>query len=435
MKKSLQIIVAICLIMLTPLNVLAQVDNEATYDIATNAIPDWPKGPKIKANTGVLIEMETAEVLYDKGMNEARYPASITKVLTALVAIENSTPDEEVTFTASALEGMYLGANIGMQEGEILTMEQCLIILIMKSANEVANQIAEHVGGSREGFAKMMNDKATEIGCQNSNFTNPSGMPDENHYSTAYDMALIFREAWKNERFRALYDISDYTIPPTNKNPEARYIIYNHLLFAAQASEEQRYEGSVGGKTGATDLGGSTLVTAVQRKKGNYIAVVMRAGDHLICCEDTKKLFNYGYKKFQKINAEEGPLVAPKDFQEANLEIQVADIDGSDLVAKTYSYNGYLLGTMEGERPVPTESPATPTVTLEEPEAGNGSDHSDEVAEVVPELENVSKVSSLRGKIIAVLVTLIAVGLIFVIIGTTKNKKRKKNKKNKKRKK
>ena len=425
MKKGLRIIVTICLIMLTPINVLAKVDNEATFDIATNAIPDWPKGPKIKANTGVLIEMETAEVLYDKGMNEARYPASITKVLTALVAIENSTADEEVVFTASALEGMYLGANIGMQEGEILTMEQCLIILIMKSANEVANQIAEHIGGSKEGFAKMMNDKAVEIGCQNSNFTNPSGMPDENHYSTAYDMALIFREAWNNERFRALYDISDYTIPPTNKNPESRYILYNHLLFAAQASEEQRYEGSVGGKTGATDLGGSTLVTAVKRKKGNFIAVVMRAGDHLICCADTKKLFNYGYKKFQKINAEEGPLVAPKDFQEANLEIQVTDIDGSDMVAKTYSYNGYLLGTMEGERPEATEAPATPTVMMEEANAVNDQNNS-AVVTPVPEIENISTASSPLRKVIAVLVVLVVVGLVFIIIGMIKNKKRKK---------
>ena len=426
MKKSLRIIVAICLIMLTPISVLAKVDNEATYDIATNAIPDWPKGPKIKANTGVLIEMETAEVLYDKGMNEARYPASITKVLTALVAIENSTADEEVVFTASALEGMYLGANIGMQEGEILTMEQCLIILIMKSANEVANQIAEHIGGSKEDFAKMMNDKAAEIGCQNSNFTNPSGMPDENHYSTAYDMALIFREAWNNERFRALYDISDYTIPPTNKNPESRYILYNHLLFAAQASEEQSYKGSVGGKTGATDLGGSTLVTAVKRKKGNFIAVVMRAGDHLICCADTKKLFNYGYKKFQKINAEEGPLVAPKDFQEDNLEIQVTDIDGSDMVAKTYSYNGYLLGTMEGERPEAIEVPATPTEAPIINDGGiRGENNEKEREGQDPPLRD-SLVSNYSTTIIVVMTGLILVGLVFIIIGTIKNKKRKK---------
>lgn len=419
MKKSLLIIVAICLIMLTSLNVLAQVNNEAIYDIATNAIPGWPKGPEIEANTGVLIEMETAEVLYDKGMNEMRYPASITKVLTALVAIENSTLDEEVSFTASALEGMYLGSNIGMQEGEILTMEQCLIILMMKSANEVANQIAEHVGGSQEGFAQMMNDKATEIGCQNSNFANPSGMPDVNHYSTAYDMALIFREAWKNEKFRALYDISDYTIPPTNKNPESRYIIYNHLLFAAQASEDQRYEGSVGGKTGATDLGGSTLVTAVEREEGDFIAVVMRAGDHLICCADTKKLFNYGYEKFQKINAEEGSLVAPKDFQEANFEIQVADTNGGDIVDKTYLYNSYLLGTMKGERPMPTEVSVTPMVSSEEPSK-------ESLVTPSPIPKNTPKTSQVLRIVIAVLVVLIAVGLMLIIIETIGRKKNKK---------
>lgn len=422
MRKSLQIIIAICLVMLTPLNVLAQVDNEAIYEIKTNEISGWPEGPKIEANTGVLIEMETAEVLYDKGMNEKRYPASITKVLTALVAIENSTSEEEVVFTASALEGMHLGSNIAMQEGEILTMEQCLIILIMKSANEVANQIAEHVGGSKEGFAQMMNDRAAEIGCLNSNFTNSSGMPDENHYSTAYDMALIFREAWKNERFRALYDISDYTIPPTNKNSESRYIIYNHLLFAAQASDEQRYKGSVGGKTGSTDLGGSTLVTAVQRKKGNFIAVVMRAADHLVCCSDTKKLFNYGYRKFEKINAEEGPLVAPMDFQEDDLEIQVDEIDGGDIVEKTYSYHGHLLGTMTGVRPVSNEISITPNPEVEEPS---------EEETVMPPLglENISESSTSLKIAIIVLAVLIVAGLILIIIVATRKRKKRKKKK------
>ena len=416
MKKSLQIIVVICIVMLAPLNVLAQVDNEAKYKIATNDIPDWPKGPKIKANTGVLMEMDTGEVLYDKGMHELRYPASITKILTALVAVENSTPEEEVVFTATALEGMYLGSNIDMQEGEILTMEQCILILMMKSANEVANQIAEHIGGTQQEFAEMMNARAAEIGCLNTHFTNASGMPDDNHYTTAYDMALIFREALKNERFRSIYDTMDYTIPPTNRNPEPRHIQHKHVMFLTFA--EQHYKGCIGGKTGATDAAQSTLVTGVERKNGKFITVVMRAGDHLICCDDTKKLLGYGYKKFDKLNAEEGSLLVPIGTTEADLEIEFGAPDDENMAEKTYSYNGYLLGTMVGEAPEATPTPeatATPTPSPIDEEA------------IAALQESISQPNKTLQMVIIVMGTLIGLGIVLIIVGAVKNKKKRKN--------
>ena len=407
--------IAICIVVLMPINVYAQVNNEAKYEITTNEITNWPKGPEILADTGVLIESTTAEVLYDKGMNEKRYPASITKVMTALLAVENSSMDEKLIFSASALEGMYLGTNIGMLEGEVLTMEQCLKALMIRSANEVANQIAEHIGGTQAEFANMMNERAAEIGCQNTHFANASGMPDDNHYSTAYDMALIFREALKNEQFRSLFDTVDFTIAPTNMNPEERYIHSNHHMFVTTVP--QHYEGVIGGKTGTTDVSGSTLVTAVERDGIDFIAVVMRTGDHLHCCEDTTKLFDYGYDNFEKINVVEGDLLAPKEATEADFE--VVEVEDGNMVKRTYSYNGHLLGTMESEKIEPTEAP----VLSEQPsiEEVNPSEkiQQQEAQQGIP-------TSLLLRRIIVVMSGLIIVGLLLIIIGAIRKKVRRK---------
>ena len=417
MKKSLQVIVTMCLIMLTPISVLAQVDNEATYEITTNSIENWPKGPEILADTGVLMGMETGEILYDKGMNEKRYPASITKIVTALIALENSSPEQEVVFSARSLEGMYEGTNLGMQEGEILTMDQCLKIMMIRSANEVANQIAETVGGTREEFSAMMNARAAEIGCENTHFNNPSGMPDENHYTTAYDMALIFREALNNEKFRELIGTVDFFVKPTNKNPEERYIHTNHHLFVSTVP--QHYKGVIGGKTGNTKVAGSTLVTGVERDGINFIGVVMRTEDHLYCCEDTTKLFNYGYKEFEKINAEEGNLLVPKNATADDIQVEEKDLGAGGLVEKTYSYNGYLLGTMEGKK---IEQSVTPTPSANSTIVPTQSTLAPKVPKGIP-------ISLLMRRIIVVMSGVIILGLILIIIVAVRKKIRRKKKK------
>lgn len=231
--------------------VWAAVQNGEKYDIATNEISGWPKGPEIYSETGVLMEAETGTVLYDSGKDETRYPASITKVMTTLLALENSSLDEEVTFTQTGLERIYEGTNINMQVGEVLTMEQCLYAVMIKSANEVAAQVAEHVGGTQEKFVEMMNERAQELGCTNTNFANPSGLPDENHWTTANDMALIFREALKNEEFVKIIGTLSYTIEPTNMNPEPRTLTSHHALLVPSAPEH--YDGCIGGKTGVTE--------------------------------------------------------------------------------------------------------------------------------------------------------------------------------------
>ena len=416
MKKSLQIILAICVIMVTPLSTWAEVNNEAVYEVTTNDIPGWPIGPEILADTGVLMETETGEVLYDKGMNEERYPASITKVMTALLAVENSSPNDKVEFTLSALKGMHEGTNIGMIEGEVLTMEQCLKALIIRSANEVANQIAEHVGGTQEEFIDMMNKRAIEIGCKNTNFNNASGMPDEEHYTTAYDMALIFREALKNEDFRSLFDTVDFTIEPTNKNPEERYLHSNHHLFVSTVP--QHYPGVVAGKTGNTGVAGSTLVTAVERDGIDFIAVVMRTGDHLYCCEDTRKLFDYGYNEFEKINAEEGALLAPRGSAEMDFEISEKEVAGNK-VEKEYSYQGYFLGTMEVDRPAVTEGIMPVEGVPREEVQGE-----EEIVTKPPVVQGNTQSNATARIAIIALAVLVLAGLGLIIMMVMKNKKK-----------
>lgn len=330
----------IIICMMLPSIVRAEVNNEAIYSIETNETAGWPQGPDVNSETAVLMEADTGIVLYDKGMNEKRYPASITKIMTALLALENCSLDEQVTFTESGLAHIAEGTNIGMQPGEVMTMEQCLYVLLIKSANEVADQVAEYVGGTRENFIEMMNTKAVELQCTNTHFNNPSGLPDENHWSTAYDMALIFQEAQKNEDFCKIIQTLQYTIEPTNMNAEAREITSHHALLVPSAPEY--YEGCLGGKTGVTVAAKNTLVTGVQRGDTRLIAVVMRADAGQVCA-DTQSLFDYGYDNFEKLEVAGGMLVVPKGTLEADLE--TVDTQTDTDVLYSYYYNEYPVGT------------------------------------------------------------------------------------------
>ena len=159
----------------------------------------WPSAPEISSASGVLMEASSGQVLFDKSMNEIRYPASTTKVMTALIILENI-PDlnKNITFTDIILPDLAPGnSTINAQIGEVLTVEQCLYAIMLASANEVCTQMAVEVAGSVENFTAMMNAKAAEIGCTNTHFVNANGLPDPNHYTTAYDLALILREAVK----------------------------------------------------------------------------------------------------------------------------------------------------------------------------------------------------------------------------------------------
>lgn len=256
----------------------------------------WPVGPNVFAEGAIVMEASTGLILYEKNIDTVYYPASITKILTALVAIENSSMGEIVTFSRDAIFKVDLDSSrIGIDVGEQLTMQQCLYAILLESANEVSYGVAEHIGGTVENFVKMMNDRAKSIGTKNTNFTNPHGLPDDNHYTTPYDMALITREAMKNETFRKIFGTRTYQIPPTNIQEETRYLRNHHRFVLKQ---QYRYDDCIGGKTGYTNKARFTLVSVAKRGDLELIAVVMKDDSSAHQYADTQALFDFGFDNF-----------------------------------------------------------------------------------------------------------------------------------------
>lgn len=417
-------IMAVILFFMTVTVQAAQINNGAEYPIATNAIEGWPQGPDLYAETAVLMDADTGAVLYNKGMNELRYPASITKIMTALLAIEHCSLDDQVTFTETCLADQTADSgNIGMQVGEVLTMKQCLLALMVKSANDVATQIAEYVGGSVSGFADMMNQRAQQIGCTNTHFVNASGMPDENHYTTAYDMALIFREAIKNDTFREIIGTEYFTIEPTNMNPETRSYTTHHALMTPSAPEY--YEGCFGGKTGNTNASRNTLVSGAERSGMTLIAVALRA-DAGEVCQDHIRMFDYGFDNFERVEVPGGSVTIPKGTDVSGLRVE--ETMAGDVTGQAYYYqNDCFVGTGIKEAATPE---AVPEVTGEpqtlEPETVDGeSGDPQDLAEQQAENEKAEKELKLVYRyIIYILAGLVGVTVLIAIAASVRKRKR-----------
>lgn len=288
MKKLITIL--LCIIMVSGL-------------LITPALADsqWPEELSISAEGGIVMDADTGTVLYGQNMNETYFPASITKILTALIVIENCKLDEVVTFSKNALSEKnleYNSSNVGMSVGEEMTVRECLYALLLASANEVANALAEHTAGSIEAFAVMMNQKAQELGCQNSHFVNPSGLNNPDHYTSAYDMALISKAAFENETFVEIDSALFFPLPPNKGNPNGVDIYAHHKMMKPRDSVY--YPGIIGGKTGYTTLAGNTLVTCAQKDGMKLIAVVLNGyKSHYV---DTKALLDFGFNNFQTLD-------------------------------------------------------------------------------------------------------------------------------------
>ena len=248
------------------------------FPAAAYAAPDWPADVAIEADGGIVMDADSGAVLFGKNLHETYYPASITKVLTALIVLEHCSLDEEVTFSYDAVYNVESGSsNAGIDEGDVLTVRDCLYALLLQSANEAANALAEHVSGSREAFAELMNETAASLGCQDSHFANPSGLNDENHYTSAYDMALICRAAIQNPMFLEIDGARYYDLPPTRNYPEGSTVYAHHAMLLP--SRSQYYEGAFGGKTGYTKQAGRTLVSSAEKEGLEVFAVTFRMGD------------------------------------------------------------------------------------------------------------------------------------------------------------
>ena len=269
----------------------------------------WPEGPSISTPSAMVMEIETGTVLYEKEANQVNYPASITKILTTLLALENSDLNEVVTFSKEAIKNTPRdSSHIWRDVGEQMTMEECLYAVMLESANECAYAVAEHVGqklgGDYQTFIDLMNTRAKELGCTNTNFTNPNGLPDNDHYTSAHDMALIAAEAYRNETFRIITGTKKYQIPPTNKHSDITYLLNHHKMLHRYKDSNEVYEYCTGGKTGYTTKAKSTLVTYAEKDGLSLVCVVMHTttkGEW----DDSRELLDYCFQNFKRVKISE----------------------------------------------------------------------------------------------------------------------------------
>lgn len=269
--------------------------------IQSNSYENWPDGPVVSAQSAIVMDVDSGAVLYAKNIDEMLYPASTTKIMTCLLAVENCTMDENVEFSYDAVFGVPRdGSNMGIDVGEILPMEDCLYGILVGSANEVAAAVGEHIAGDTESFVQMMNDRAKELGCKNTNFMNANGLHDDNHYTTAYDLALIARAFFSNDYLANIANTARVHFEPTATQPDDFYLNNKNKLV----SGEIKYEYYLGGKTGYTSDARQTLVSCAEKDGMRLVCVVMKeeTPDQF---NDTVTLFNYGFSNFKKVKVSE----------------------------------------------------------------------------------------------------------------------------------
>lgn len=269
------------------------------WEIQSNNIPGWPEGPKVMAETAIVMDMDTEEILYAKGIDEKRAPASTTKILTAMLAIEKVPFETQITFTDEVNNIEAGSTHIGIKPGETLTMKDCAYAILLASANEVSSGVAEYIGTTVPAFVDMMNQRAKELGCTNTHFVNANGLYDENHYTTAKDLAIIAKAAFQNETFREVVKTPYYIVPKTNITDEERWL-NNHHKMILQGSEY--YEGCLGGKTGYTEKAGNTLVTYAERNGRKLVCALLADVNIVAQYTDTKALLDYGFDSFQRLD-------------------------------------------------------------------------------------------------------------------------------------
>ncbi|MBQ7372131.1 MAG: D-alanyl-D-alanine carboxypeptidase [Blautia sp.] len=306
------------------------------YETAsTDKLEGWPAGPSIEGQAAYLMDMNTGSVLYAKNEDLQLYPASITKIMTALLACENLDMDGKLVMSQSAAYGIEPGSSsIYADTGEEFTMEQAMMALMLESANEIALALAEETSGSVKKFVELMNQRARNIGCTGTHFNNPNGLTDGTHYTTAHDMALIARTAWQNPYFRKFSTTLSYEIPPTNIRSEALPMLNHHKMMSGLS---YAYDGVLGGKTGYTEAAGNTLVTFATRNGITVVCVVMNSIGGAYA--DTAALLDYAYDQFSIV-------MIPKTIRSYPLKLLPSERfilrEDEDLYAFYYMYRTYV---------------------------------------------------------------------------------------------
>ncbi len=305
-KKAVAGFSTLCLFASWGLNVSAatikeeNIAHNQSLAIQSNEIANWPTGPVVSAESAILMDADTGAILYAKNIHQKEYPASTTKILTTLIASERCSMDEIVDFSYDAVHDIDPGSNhIAIDPGEQLTMEECLNAILIRSANEVSFAVAEHISGTTwQDFGPIMNERARELGCVDSHFVNPNGLPNEDHYTSAYDLAMIGRAFFANEALCKMTMTHMLHILPSERQPDDIMEVNKMELIPGG---KYAYPYLVGCKTGYTDVARSTLVSCAEKDGLKLICVVMK-DENPNYYEDTISLFDYGFSNFQSVN-------------------------------------------------------------------------------------------------------------------------------------
>ena len=453
----LGVLTAVLLLSSAPITVVAEETEPAT----------WPDPPEITSAAAVVIEVSTGAILYNKAAFDALPPASTTKLMTSLLAIEQCPLSDIVTCSKDSVNSIgWDSSRIGLVAGESIDMENALYAILLASANEVSYAVAEHIGGTVDNFVSMMNNRAADLGCVNTNFANPHGLDDPEHYSCPYDLALITRKAIEYTTFRRVSNSYNHHIPPTNKNVE-RIIANTHPFLKKQ----RIYDGVFAGKTGSTSLAGNCLVTCAEKDDMTIICAIMNAPNRDTVTKDTIILLDYVFDNFSltplaaseaasknafpvlfedeealisevtsPLTVSDASLVLPKGAvysdltKEITLYPSTAFVAGQNVIGEVaYFFTDNYVGSAKiafhseeavviqpSPTPVPTVTPI-PTVTI-----SDSPTDPDSLAAISPSATNEST-NDLRPIIIGIIVggIVLVVGLYLVIIEIPYQKKKK----------
>jgi len=300
MKKRYIILLSLMIIFLLPFSAYAADPNEIpgnetfSADPATGAFPS--DGPGISGTSAIVMDIDTGDILFMQDPHKKAEPASTTKLMTALLAVEKLNPEDEIEVTQSIYSNLIEDAvTIGLIPGEKITTRDMLYGMLLPSANDAANAIGEGVAGSIKAFVEMMNQKAAELGCKDTHFANTNGLPDSDHYTTVYDMALIACEAYRNARIREVIATPSYWMAATNLSDKRELWTTNELLYDVT---DLYYEYCTGGKTGYTGNAGYTMVAFAEKDGRRLVSVVFGCPTSVQRFQDAAALLDYGLKEY-----------------------------------------------------------------------------------------------------------------------------------------
>ena len=301
----------------------------------------------------ILIEAYTGKILYEKNSNDVRFPASTTKIMTAVLTVENCNLDDVATVSHNAVYSIpYDYTHASLKEGEELTIEQLLYALMIPSANDAAIVLAEHISGSVEEFAKLMNKRAEELGCKNTHFVNPNGIHSKDHTSTSYDLALMGKFAMQNSIIRKIVSTTQFTLPATNKYSKTDRI-FNNSNDLLSTYSRYYYEGTTGVKTGYTGEAGNCIIASAKKNDFEVILVVLGGESTNTGLSqrylDCKTLFDYAFNNYSlKTLNEKNAVLKQITVRGATEETQNLNVLIKDKI-EIFSENSADLSSLEPE--------------------------------------------------------------------------------------